>query len=294
MSPVLDPVRQSLENLSRAWWRVRWTRVLARAAGVVAGVLLAWAVADRLRPLGRWPLLLSGAAVAVVVAAACVVGAATCARTSASRSDGRLVEEQCPELEATLRSALDPAVEHSPLGAIVQADAADALDRLDHARVVDPDDRRRAMLWAGAAVAAVLVAAGLATPTAVRAARTARFVVAPPALALRVTPGDRRVVKGTPLSISAVIDGAPADLDVPAPQLIVEGDGARAVGTFTRTPSGSYELKHSVGRSQLLVSRARGRLAIGGLPRRRARSSAHRGHRPRLRVSVVLRVTAPR
>ena len=149
----------------------------------------------------------------------------------------RLVEEQCPELEATLRSALDPAVEHSPFGAIVQADAADALARLDEARVVDPDDRRRAVLWAGGALAAVLVAAGIATPTAVRAARTARFVVAPPALALRVTPGDRRVVKGTPLSITAVIEGAPADLDVAPPQLVVEGEGARAVGAFTRRPT---------------------------------------------------------
>ena len=171
----------------------------------------------------------------------------------------RLVEEQCPELEATLRSALDPEVERSPLGAIVQADAVDALARLDEARVIDPDDRRRAFLWAGGALAGVLIAAGLAAPTAVRAARTARFVVAPPALTLRVTPGDRRVVKGTPLAITAVIEGAPGDLDVSAPQLIVEGEGARAVGAFTRTPGGAYEVKiPSVDRSFAYRVRAGG------------------------------------
>jgi len=239
---VLDPVRQSLHELARAWWRVRWTWVLARTAAVVAGALLAWAMADRLRPLGRWPLLVSGAGVAVVVAGSVWwVHRRAHGHPPIDRM-ARLVEEQCPELEATLRSALDPAVDGSPFGAIVRADAADALARLDEARIVDPDDRRRAMLWAGAALAAVLVTAGLAAPTAVRAARTARFVVAPPALTLRVTPGDRRVVKGTPLAISAVIEGAPGDLDVPPPQLLVEGEGARAVGALLRTASGAYQV----------------------------------------------------
>lgn len=243
MSPVVDPVRQSLDGLSRAWWRVRWTRVLARTVGIVAGVLLAWAIADRWRPLGRWPLLASGLAVAAVVA-----GSAWWLRRRALAHPpvermARLVEEQCPELDATLRSALDPAVDRSPLGAIVQADAADALARLDEARVVDPDERRRAIVWAGAALAAMLVAAGAAAPTAVRAARTARFVVAPPSLVLRVTPGDRRVVKGTALTIAAVIEGAPRDLDVASPQLVVDGEGARAVGALTRQADGSYQVR---------------------------------------------------
>jgi hypothetical protein len=243
VSPALDPVRRSLEGLSRAWWRVRWLRVAARTVAVVAGVLLAWALVDRLRPLGRWPLLASGALVGgVVVWAAWWLRARAAAHPTAERM-ARLVEEQCPELEATLRTALDPAVEQSPLGPIVQADAAEALTRLDEARVVDPDDRRRALLWAGGAVAAVLVAAGLAAPTAVRAARTARFVVAPPVLTLRVTPGHQRLVKGTPLTITALIDGAPRDLDVAAPVLQVEGEGARAAGAFTRRPDGTYEVR---------------------------------------------------
>jgi hypothetical protein len=266
VSPVLDPVRQSLDGLSRAWWRVRWTRVLARTFAVLAGVLLAWAIADRLRPLGRWPLLLSGAAVAVlVVTSAWWLRRRALAHPPIERM-ARLVEEQCPELDATLRSALDPTVDQSPLGAIVQADAAAALARLDEARVVDPDDRRRAVLWAGGALAAVLIAAGVAAPTAVRAARTARFVVAPPELTLRVAPGDRRVVKGTALTISAVIEGAPRDLDVAAPQLLVEGDGARAVGALTRRSDGTYEVRiPSVDRSFSY------RVHAGGL-----RSSAYR------------------
>lgn len=242
MSPVLDPVRQSLDSLARAWWRVRWTRVLARTVAVVAGVLLAWAAVDRLRPLGRWPLLLSGAGVALVVASATWwLRRRSSAHPPVERM-ARLVEEQCPELDATLRTALDADVERSPLGAIVTADAAAALARLDTARIVDPDDRRRAWLWAAGAIAAVLVAAGLAAPTAVRAARTARFVVAPPSLVLRVTPGDRRVVKGSPLTITATIEGAPADLDVGAPRLLVEGDGARAVGALSRTAAGAYSV----------------------------------------------------
>jgi len=131
VSPVLDPVRQSLDDLARAWWRVRWTRVVARTSGAVAGVLLAWALVDRLRPLGRWPLLVSGATVAAIVAAAAWwVQRRAHAHPPVDRM-ARLVEEQCPELEATLRSALDPQVEFSPLGSIVQADAADALARLD-------------------------------------------------------------------------------------------------------------------------------------------------------------------
>ena len=243
MSPAADPLRQSLDVLSRAWWRVRWARVLARTAAVVAGVLLAWALVDWLRPLGRWPLIASGLTVAlVVVAAAWWIRRRSLAHPTPDRM-ARLVEEQCPELEATLRTALDPSLEQSPFGPVVRDDAATALARLDEARVIDPDDRRRAWLWAGGALAAVLVAAGLAAPTAVRAARTARFVVAPPEMALRVTPGNRRIVKGTALTIAATVEGAPPDLDVPMPQLIVQGDGARAVGAFTRTPQGAYQVR---------------------------------------------------
>ncbi len=243
MTPVLDPVRHSLDGLSRAWWRVRWTRVMARTVGLVAGLLLAWALVDRWRPLGRWPLLVSGAAVALIVgAAAWWLGRRATAHPSVERM-ARLVEEQCPELDATLRSALDPAVERSPLGAIVQADAAEALARLDDSRIVDPDDRRQAWLWAGAALAAVLVAGGLATPTAVRAARTARFVVAPPALTLRVAPGDRRVVKGTSLAITAAVEGAPAGIDVAVPRLIVEDGEAKGAGSFVRQADGTYAVQ---------------------------------------------------
>nr|MBA2353874.1 hypothetical protein [Acidobacteriota bacterium] len=186
MNAAMDPVRQSLDDLARAWWRVRWARVLARTAALLAAVLLAWAVVDRLRPLGRWPLLLSGALVAVIVATAgWWLRRRAMARPAVERM-ARLVEERCPEMQATLRSALDPTVDESPFGAAIKEDAALAVDRLDRARLIDPDDRRRAWLLAGGAVAATLVTAGLAAPTAVRAVRTARFVVAPPPLVLRV------------------------------------------------------------------------------------------------------------
>ena len=36
MSPAADPLRQSLDVLARAWWRVRWARVLARQPGPLA------------------------------------------------------------------------------------------------------------------------------------------------------------------------------------------------------------------------------------------------------------------
>lgn len=243
MKTVEDPVRQSLEGLARAWWRVKWARVLARTTGALAVVLLAWALADRLRPLGRVPLLISGALVACcVLAAAWWLQRRARAHPSADRM-ARLVEEQYPDLQATLRTALDPAVDESLLGPAIKADAAQAVDRLDTSRVIDPDDRRSAWLWAGAGLAAVLITAGLAAPTAVRAARTARFVIAPPHLSLRVLPGDQRLVKGTPLAIEAAIDGVPADLDVPPPQLHVQGDESRASGQFVRQPDGRYVVK---------------------------------------------------
>lgn len=240
MNAAVDPVRQSLDDLSRAWWRVRWARVLARTAAAVAVVLLAWALVDRLRPLGRWPLLVSGASVAIVVLlAAWWLRRRAVARPPADRM-ARLVEEQCPELEGTLRSALEPAVEESPFGAAIREDASLAIDRLDRARLIDPDARRLAWLGAGAALAAVLVTAGLAAPTAVRAVRTARFLVAPPPLLLRVVPGNHRLVKGTPLTIEAVVEGAPPGLDIPAPQLVVQGGDARAAGAFTPAAGGHH------------------------------------------------------
>ncbi len=243
MTGASERLRSGLDALARAWWQVRWARRLARVAAAVAVGLAIWAAIDWWRPLGRSGLLLSGALAAAGVSAALVWLARVWGRRPAPERMAQLVEEQCPEIDAAVSAALDPATTSSPFRELVVSDAADAVARLDTARIVDPDDRRRAWLAAGATLVLLAVASTASAPVMSRSARTWQFTVAPPRVTLDVAPGDRRVVRGSALQITARVLGVPDGVPYADPRLVVRGDGEVAAGRFQRQADGSYVIE---------------------------------------------------
>ena len=80
---------------------------------------------------------------------------------------------------------------------------------------------RRALRWTAAAAVVLAIALAFAWSPAWRAVQTARLYIAPPTLAVVVTPGHVRIARGTPLRITARLDGLPAGATPDVPALIV-------------------------------------------------------------------------
>ena len=71
------------------------------------------------------------------------------------------------------------------------------------------DTMLRALRWTAAAAVVLAIALAFAWAPAWRAVQTARLYIVPPKLAVVVTPGHARIARGTPLRITARIDGLP-------------------------------------------------------------------------------------
>lgn len=243
MTPSAEQLRSGLDGLARAWWRVRWVRRLAAVTGALALLLVTWAATDWWRPLGRPGLLGWGGLAACALVGGLVWLVRQWPRRPSPARMAMLVEERCPDVDAPISAALDPRAVAGPLGLLVVAQAAEAVERIDEVRVVDPDDRRRGLLVAGVAAVALLVAGSVSAPVVSRAARTWQFTVAPPRVVLQVLPGDQRVVRGSPLRIVARIDGVPDGVPYETPRLILQDGDRVAGGAFAPLPDGSFGLE---------------------------------------------------
>lgn len=240
MTASADQLRSGLDGLARAWWRVRWLHRLARIVAGIAVMLIVWAAIDWWRPLGRVGLLTWGALAMVCVLAGAGWLAWIWRRRPLPARMALLVEERCPDLDGSVSAALDPKTLASPLGGLVVEQAAAAVDRLDSGRVVDPDERRRGLVVVGLTLAALALAGSASAPVVTRAARTWQFTVAPPRVVLNVAPGDRRVVRGSPLRIVASIEGLPVGVPHAQPTLVVRDAAEAAGGVFTPQADGSF------------------------------------------------------
>ena len=105
--------------------------------------------------------------------------------------------------------------------------AAEArLREVEPERVIARDTMRRALRWTAAAAVVLAIALAFAWSPAWRAVQTARLYIAPPKLAVVVTPGHARIARGSPLRITARLDGLPDGATPDVPALIVAAAGA--------------------------------------------------------------------
>ena len=211
-----------LARVGTLWRAVTTLRLWTRAAaGSAVALALALIVHWLIQPGGA-ALVALWAAAAALVSAALVSAIASVRRHPGDRQLARFIEEQCPELEDTLVTAVaqDPSAAPSMSSLVID-------DAVRRARQVDPDrviSRRTVRAAAMLALAASIAFATLGTvsvPPAAQAANVARVYLFPESLDLRVTPGSVKVRAGESLRIVATLSGH----DVVVPRLRVsDGD----------------------------------------------------------------------
>jgi hypothetical protein len=200
-------VRLFLDRLARRWRLLARLRSFTRAGLGLVAVWLAALVAGWL--VGRASLtseaLVIGIAILATVAVLVVAWMAR-PRPATTTALARLAEERVPALEDRVATAADVLDGHRPeasppVRAALLADAAATLRALDLDDVIPPTSVRSAA-WRAAAVAGLLMAAGLMLgPPTARVARAALIYGFPTRLVFHVDPGNVRVRPGTKLVI---------------------------------------------------------------------------------------------
>ena len=191
-----------------------WTRA---AAGAAVALGLALSVHWLFQPGGA-ALVALWAAAAALVSAALISAIASVRRPPGHRQLARFIEEQCPELEDTLVTAVAQDASAAPsMSALVVDDAVRRARQVDPDRVISRRTVRAAAMLALAASIAFATLGTVSVPPAAQAAKVARVYLFPESLDLRVTPGSVKVRAGESLRIIATLSGH----DVVVPKLRV-------------------------------------------------------------------------
>jgi hypothetical protein len=211
MTPHYHEIAAILGRVRARWRMVQALQGVARAAAASGVVLLLAFVAWKLVGSGNRALLIIAALTLPLVAAAIVWGWLRVRRQASERQIARLIEEQHPELEDRLASAVEFGEERgdapaNPLVAFLLADAAKRASAIDPARVVSSQAIRRAGAWSAAAAVLLVAAVVTVKAPAERAYDLTRFTLFPQHLRLQVTPGDVRLRAGEPLKIAVTMD----------------------------------------------------------------------------------------
>ena len=206
----LDELRAVLARVRRRWLAARSMRATARVAFAIIGLLLLLLFTDRfLRPadLPMVGLFL----VALVLGATVFLRAFWPLRRSPSdRQVARFIEERCPALEDRLASATDLTRNgrRSVFFDLVVGDAANRTRDLDLDLVVSRGDVGRSIATGLGGTVVLVVILILGSGSLGRVARTAWLYAFPATAALRVEPGDARVVAGQSVRLRATLEAS--------------------------------------------------------------------------------------
>ncbi len=223
------PELQRLLNVIRRRWFVAVAlRLSARICAAAAAVIAAAALADRwLRPSDGAALLVSVVSVALITFAAAFL-IWPCRRRPDDARVARFVEEQCPELDDTIVSAVDAsrrAAAPESFASLVIDGAVERLRQLELDRIVDRGLLGRRALHLAMASAGLVAALALAAPLLFRAFEVARLRYLPGTIAVTVQPGDARVPAGLPLTIAAKLNVRAGTLTRVVPTLTLVSNG---------------------------------------------------------------------
>ncbi|HEY8549468.1 MAG TPA: hypothetical protein VIL35_05910 [Vicinamibacterales bacterium] len=220
-------LRAWLERLRTRWRLLTGLGVAARvASGLAAIALSAWLADVIAQPRGLALVGLYGLAVIIsLVVIAFLVRPLR--RTPTDRQLARMAEEQDGRLDDLVVTATERlgAERSGPFDGLVVASAAEKVRELEPDRIIGRERMSRALRWTVAALLVFGMSAVIGWDPAYRALQTARLYIAPPEIALAVNPGDARVVRGSPLRISARFEGLPAGARPEVPLVHVVQDG---------------------------------------------------------------------
>src|SRR5262249_40943684 len=130
-----------------------------------------------------------------------------------------------------------------PFARRVVASAARRLAAVELSQIVDPRELRLMAAFAAGALAALVLAAVLAAPTAEKAMQIAYLKLFPSSVSIAVRSGDMRIPAGKPVRIEAQVNGPRGALTRIAPQVTIEAaQGQPVVFPMTRSAD-RYELR---------------------------------------------------
>jgi hypothetical protein len=242
-------IQRLLDRVRARWRRLVVSHVVARAALGVAGALgvaLMLSALVRQSPVG----LAMVAGLAVLGAVGAVVWAVWPALDVPSDLRvARFIEER----DGTLDDRLVTAVSVGSAGRGGQTpavladrqveDAARRAVLVEPTAIVPGDRLRRAALQGAGAVGLVLLVLFVGRDTARQSIDAASLVLFPERLSLSVEPGNARVPAGTPLTITARLDGNRAPIAARIERMSPGGDdGGYEASEMTAAPEGAFSL----------------------------------------------------
>ena len=240
-----EEIRELLRRVRTRWRNLSVLRASIRASiavGIVVVLALGVALWTERLPMA---FALTGLVAFVAAIGAALWGVAPLRHVPSDARVARFIEERTPALDDRLVSAVHLASDERAssrwpeLAGPMLADAAARARDVDVEAVVSSDSLRRTALQALAAavVLGVVLFAGFGRGR--QAYDAAALTLFPSRIALDVTPGNSRVLAGSPVTISARLVGNRAPVD--AVVHIGEGERANSVA-MTRDPDGAFHL----------------------------------------------------
>ena len=235
-----------LNGIRRRWLTCAALGASAKALLLVAIVLAAASIAERTLAPGDNALLALGAVTGALAMAAAAWMAWPLRRRPTDRQIARFVEERIPELEDTIVTAVDlrerPPAAHS-FAPLVVAAAAERLQAIDVARIIDPGATRGSLKRCAGGF--VLVIAGLlfAAPFLGKTAQVTYVRLFPGAVSVHVGSGDMRVPAGKPVTITARVSGTRVALDRIPPVVTISAPGGGVTTVPMERGAGGFELR---------------------------------------------------
>ena len=238
-----------LHGIRRRWQRCVALRAGGRALAMIAAIVAAAALADRLLQPSDIPLLTLAAASGVVALLAAAWALWPLRQRPGDRQIARFVEERVPELEDSLVTAIDiqerarGGADASAFAPLVVAAAAARLRTIDPRQIVDRQRMTGAARLAGGAAAALVAALLFARPFVEKSAQVAYVKLFPGSVVVHVASGDMRIPAGRAVTIAASVSGQRVALGRIAPVVVLES-AAGVTATVPMEPAaGGYELR---------------------------------------------------
>jgi hypothetical protein len=218
--PISELLRQ-VRNRWRLLMVLRAAALAAAAASIALGLALLTEYAlepQGLSSVALWALASAAAAGSMLTVVPAV------RRIPPDRQLARFIEEQCPELEDVLATAIgDDIPESAPMAAVVAGDAERRVQAISPDQVIHRPAVRTAALTSGVAVLTMAVLCVFSVSPARDALRLGIVYLFPESLALQVTPGNVKVRAGDPLRIVARLSGLASVIPV-----LAMADGTQA------------------------------------------------------------------
>ncbi|SVA31509.1 uncharacterized protein METZ01_LOCUS84363, partial [marine metagenome] len=239
-----QPLWTFFAKVRRRWVTLAVLRASARVFGSVGVIVLVAVMVDTFwLPTGLSLIALALTAAVVAIGQALLIWWPL-RKTPSPRQVARFIEEQVPEFEDRLASAVElgSRTVRSAVQSMVITDASNQVQTVQLDRVVSGTQIRRAIGLSVAGGIVLVTALSLALTPAQRAVDAAGLYAFPGTVRINVSPGDARVMEGGSLEVRAQVEGVTVTSRLIHPVLQVES-GDEWQDIEMRADDGSFQFE---------------------------------------------------